>query len=45
MILVHAEPGGDGLRFSNEVADWILARLEAPSPSKPGPNDSVTSKL
>ena len=27
-LLVHAEPGDDKITFANEVADWILARVD-----------------
>ena len=36
---VHAEPGGDGITFANDVADWILARVEN------GDSKQVASKL
>lgn len=27
-LQVHAEPGEDKLTFANDVADWILARID-----------------
>ena len=26
--IVHGEPGDDKIRYSNDVADWMLARTE-----------------
>lgn len=35
LVVVHAEPGNDKITFANEVADWILARVDQGSDQSP----------
>lgn len=37
---LHAEPNNDGIKFANDVADWILDRA-GPASSTPGPSASA----
>ncbi len=44
LFVVHAEPGNDKITFANEVADWILARVDQ-GPDQPPDAVENRSKL
>ena len=40
LSIVHAEPGEDKITFANDVADWMLARVEVHQDPSPSQNNS-----
>lgn len=44
METVHAEAGDDGIKFANDIADWIIQRASTAS-SAPGPSAPTVAKL